>query len=534
MKIFFLTLAAITVLLFLNPSHSNAQWDWEKGVGISGSTDWSAVSQGSDGKFYFSGVSDKLAGSPSKGFVMGRYNDTLKALTTTKLLGGSTIYRETANGVDALGNSYMMDRVTGGQKLKNPDGSEFSYFLNYYFVAKYLPDGSMAWSKKITVNGYSKFQVMPDGTVGILATTLTNYFYFGDDSIPAAGSTFIEITPDGKVGRAVGAGDAVPSAAFVEWKSPGKVFVVNVSGSTSGPWLYQRGTYDLDAAVFTAEGTPLSVTGSPNTFFWYNNGFPNSPTTVLEPVSGHLFALMNSTGGNSYLNLTDTIYAKVNTQTNDGYLVELDDQMKVVRKIHLTNPQQIAVRDGQVAVTAIVRATGGFGFQTPEMTIKITKTNNNQDGYVVYVMDRQFHYLRHGLVESELQRAFGPNATLIDAAGNIYVSFFQAGGLFFQGQPTTIFSSGTLLAKLGGTPAAVREESPLAQISLYPNPTHNEIAIELPGSFGYQIFDLLGNSLRSGSASERAVCNLSLAAEGTYFVVIDSKGQRISRIIKKD
>src|SRR5438046_5179318 len=93
----------------------------------------------------------------------------------------------------------------------------------------------------------------------------------------------------------------------------------------------------------------------------------------IRTKSGHLFVLMSAIDGNIALNLTDTIYAQTSTQIRDGYVVELDDQMKVVRKIHLTNPVQLAVRDSQVVVTAWARGTADYGFVTPDTTIKITR-----------------------------------------------------------------------------------------------------------------------------------------------------------------
>src|ERR1043165_5044067 len=156
---------SIVLLLFIG-STSQAQWAWVKAVGISGSTDWDAVTMDDAGNFYFSGYSDKLGGSSPRAYVTAKYNQTGDAAWNSKLKTLSLVAGAT-NGVDAAGNSYMIQAVLGGQKITLPDGSDFSHFLNYHFLSKYNADGSLAWAKRLTIPQYSRFQVMPDGTVCI-------------------------------------------------------------------------------------------------------------------------------------------------------------------------------------------------------------------------------------------------------------------------------------------------------------------------------------------------------------------------------
>ena len=217
----------------------------------------------------------------------------------------------------------------------------------------------------------------------------------------------------------------------------------------------------------------------------------------------------------------------------EGYVVELDENMKVVRKILFTNPLQLAVHDSIVVVTAIVRATNGFGFQSPDTTIKITKTSNNQDGYVVYVMDREFHYKRHGLVEGQIQKLFNPYATLISKSGEVFISLSADGDLYFQGMPPFTAHSGTVLAKLNGPAiAAVGQHSDYTS-GIFPNPASNTITIAQPGDFTFYLTNVLGNKIGSGSATDRTAYDISELSSGTYFVVIETAGSREIRAIKK-
>lgn len=529
MRIFFLPLLFVSICVIT----SHAQWAWVKAVGVSGSTNWTAVSTDERGNIYISGFSDKLGSLPSRALVTAKYNDTGAAQWNTKMLTNSLASGEEANGVDAAGNSYMMGKVTGGQILKRPDGTEFSYFLNYYFVAKYNADGSMAWSKPFTVPGYSRFQVMADGTIGIRASNVKDSYIFGEDTITATfqfSDYYIEITTDGRIGRSVRqANISGLTPNFVQWKEPGKLFIINASANQ-----YQRGNLDLDANTFTPDGIPMTVrTGLGGTFSWNNNGFPNSPTTVYDPSSGHVFALMSSLIADSYLNDSDTIRFQTNNQAKEGYVVELDENMRIVRKIQMTNLLHLAVRDSLVVVSAIVRGTNDFGFITPDTTIT-TVSLEPQDGYVLYVMDRDFRYVRHGLVESQIQKTVMPRSTFIGPGGQVYALLYANGDLYFQGMPPFQFHSGTVLAKLDGPPQlAVTEEQTDIKLAVYPNPASREFIIEMPGEFHYVITDLLGNRLESGNGTDKTLCNLSHAAAGQYFIMIETKESKIVRMVKK-
>lgn len=532
--------AALAVgLLF---SGARAQWAWAKDVGISGTTVWGAAAQDKDGAFYFGGVSDKLTGTPVRGFVMAKYGDTVAAWNT-RLLGGTAAYAgETCVGVDGDGNSYMLDKFRD-TPLKLPDSTEISYFLPCYFVSKFAPNGKMAWCKKLVVGGIFRFNVMSDGTVGILATNITKPFIYGSDTIPLSangvGPNFIEIKADGTLGRLVAVGDVTElGITYAEWKEPGKVFVVAAEAKALDNTLYHRGLIDLESKKLTDDGTPLDVKSPPNTFRWENNGFPNSPTTVLEPKSGHVFALMSAINGDSRLNDADSIYRQTNTQVRDGYLVELDDQMKVVRKIHLTNPVQVAVRDSQVVVVGIVRGTGDFGFVTPDTTIKITLKQYLQDGYVAYVMDRDFKYKKHALVEGTYQTTLTPNTTLIGPDGGVYLSMQAGGDLTLQGRP--VYNRGrylgTVLARVAGQgqgQTSLEKHARPAGERVYLSPLGNELSIDRAGAYRYQLTDVKGVRLAAGAGKGHTVVNVARIPEGIYFLATQGEGAESSRLIHK-
>lgn len=473
---------------------------------------------------------------------MARYSDTLAAKWSTKILGGSGAYAgETCLGVDADGGSYLLDKFDT-TPLTLPDTTQVSYFLPSYFVSRYQPDGKLAWCKKLVVGGIRYFQVLSNGTLGIVAKGVVKSYIFGNDTIAGAAdgadSYFIEIKPDGAIGRSV-ASSAVNQfgTVFAKWKGAGEVFAVMSDQTTLGTDYYHRGTLDLDAKTYAEDGTPLKVEGTPYSFQWANSGYPNSQTTELDSASGHLFALMSVIGGNgdTRLNGADTLVQQTSTQVRDGYVVELDEQMKVVRKTHLTNPLLLSVRDSQVVVTAIVRATGDFGFVAPDTTVKITQKAVNNDGYVAYVMDRDFKYKKLGLVEGPANNTLNPNATFIDSEGGIYLSMAAGSDLTYQGLPVLNRGKvlGTVIAKMGaeGTSSLRRGSRPRAAVT--PRLEGGRLILDRPGRYAYVLLGLHGERIAAGEGSGRSVCDISRVPQGIYFLALREGGSTRYSLVRK-
>jgi hypothetical protein len=71
-------------------------------------------------------------------------------------------------------------------------------------------------------------------------------------------------------------------------------------------------------------------------------------------------------------------------------------------------------------------------------------------------------------------------------------------------------------------------------ISIYPNPTQDQVNIEFQGYFTYTITDLIGNQVVQSSAMNRASLDLRALASGSYFIQIKSDaGIYSGKIIKE-
>lgn len=71
-------------------------------------------------------------------------------------------------------------------------------------------------------------------------------------------------------------------------------------------------------------------------------------------------------------------------------------------------------------------------------------------------------------------------------------------------------------------------------LSIFPNPTTNELNIILSGEFNYEIVDARGRNVQSGSGSQNVVLNTSSYENGVYFVTIsNNKDIVVTRVVKQ-
>jgi hypothetical protein len=71
-------------------------------------------------------------------------------------------------------------------------------------------------------------------------------------------------------------------------------------------------------------------------------------------------------------------------------------------------------------------------------------------------------------------------------------------------------------------------------LSIFPNPTTNELNIELNGDFNYEIVDARGRNIANGSGSESVILNTTNYETGVYFVTISNDNNTVvTRIVKQ-
>ncbi|NRA13760.1 MAG: T9SS type A sorting domain-containing protein, partial [Crocinitomicaceae bacterium] len=71
-------------------------------------------------------------------------------------------------------------------------------------------------------------------------------------------------------------------------------------------------------------------------------------------------------------------------------------------------------------------------------------------------------------------------------------------------------------------------------LSIFPNPTTNELNIELNGDFNYEIVDARGRNIVTGSGSESVILNTTNYETGVYFVTISNDNNTVvTRVVKQ-
>jgi hypothetical protein len=531
-KIF--SVLAVVLFLIVSGQSAHAQWAWAKPVGVAPYTDWNASLIDVNGDFFFGGPCQKIVTTGNgNGFMIGKYSgagDTARLLWSNKLTGGSATAGDVSIGIDAAGNSYMIGKFRDSP-LKRADGTTMSHFLPAYFVAKYTPTGEEAWCKLLTVPTCTHFQVLSDGTVCIIGQDIIVNFVFGTDTINQKGAVLIEIASDGsKVNQAVPL-SAFPTLnpAYFRWFMPGRVGVLHIGGPLYGPWDYYRGEIELNTKQLSLLPDSLHLSGGLGSFTFQS--------IVVEQNKGEIYGLIRSTD-RVVLNETDTVKPATTSVSGETYLFHLDEHMKVRKMIMLTNPQQLAVRGKQVALTAIVNGTNGF--ISPDTTITIKRTTYKMDALALIEMDQDFKMKRAAMVEVEYQGLMESNLPMIAPNGDVFINFNTTRDLYFDGGQTFDFGSGsatsiTMLAKLGGKgPLAVSHEAKQTSLAVYPNPVSHTMQIAHDGAFTYSVIDLLGNVRASGNGRNGATCDLSQLAKGSYVLAIESPSGRVSRLIQKE
>lgn len=74
-----------------------------------------------------------------------------------------------------------------------------------------------------------------------------------------------------------------------------------------------------------------------------------------------------------------------------------------------------------------------------------------------------------------------------------------------------------------------------SSIQVYPNPTSNELNIELDGLFNWSIQNHLGQNILSGDAINSRKIDIKDLASGTYILTLSNEsGERVSRLIRKN
>ncbi|MDY6805230.1 MAG: Ser-Thr-rich GPI-anchored membrane family protein [Cyanobacteriota bacterium] len=198
---------------------------WTEDVGVSSQRGVEAITTGSDGSIYIGGFTSTIS-SASDGFIRKYLPDGTEAWT--KLLGTSGYDGVTTVATGNDGSIYV-----GGWTEGSLDGQTYNGGHHDAFIAKYLPDGTKAWTKLLGSSGSDDGEALTigsDGSIYLSGVTGGNL-----DGQTKSGSSDIFVTKylsDGtKVWTELLGTDSYELGSALTTGSDGSIYV---SGSSPG------------------------------------------------------------------------------------------------------------------------------------------------------------------------------------------------------------------------------------------------------------------------------------------------------------
>jgi hypothetical protein len=504
------------------------EWQWAKQLRISQKTDWDASTVDDQGNFYFVGTSEKFTGNtPARAIVISKWSSDTTLLWSKNLVGGKTT-TDSYVQVDASGNVYFAALFSG--VLTRTDGStmEHPLALQAYVIGKFDKDGNELWTKKLTLADIFSFDILSNGSIGLFGynDNGSKEFSFGDSTVSSFtfANHFLEISPDGGVRQSVTGHQLFSGAAgsffHTHWSEPGKIRAMfSGGGFSSVPIIYAE--IDLAAPTITGLDTLLLTASNGGTA---GIAFGQS---IYDPSSGHIFAIVKAGENGSVLNERDTLLPPVNNVNKEGYIIELDEQMNLLHKLRVTNPELLAMRDTQIVLTALLHTN--FGFVSDEISIPWQQPTM---GHVVYVMNPDFKHTRHATMRPKTTGST-PENVMIDANGGVYLHIESNYDMYFDQRvffaPLSSDASIIVLGKVGGSPVSSVRPNDVQTTSLaYPNPASGFIHFTAAPNSTYEFVDMLGRRVIAGvanSADASSTIDVSMLPVGTYILRVSNDGE---------
>lgn len=134
----------------------------------------------------------------------------------------------------------------------------------------------------------------------------------------------------------------------------------------------------------------------------------------------------------------------------------------------------------------------------------------------------------------------GAGSQRSDPKPSSFVGYTQNGNGYYnanapQGDAVRIYNYARLVRT--ATPAGINENKANNSINVYPNPVSNELVIELQGSnetTKFEIFNSIGQSVISGSFTDKTMVQVDALLPGIYFIKINNGNiSEYKKIIKK-
>ena len=319
---------------------------------------------------------------------------------------------------------------------------------------------------------------------------------------------------------------------------------------------HNNGHYYLAGDVFENNGTGdlVTIAGEPILVSKYVAAFDSNGAYLWKKLSNHLYEPIYKEGDYLTIDNNSNIYVcgeagdAVNSSSiqtfagipfpNSGgatpnvlpYIVKLDASGNVISytsgfKCWITN---INYRNGILSVTA---NQNSMNWQNISFTSDMS--SNHKPTLL------QFDAATLNILSANQMAVSGnndlPTAVVIDSNNNSYMGGFFEGTLTAGNTTVTKSPFGATdfyIAKFGTSNCALGVETPVFKdLNVYPNPTQSQLYIDNEEAMQYELYNVLGKKIQSGSLAVHGQLDCSSLSSGMYLLKLQNEKGEI-KVVK--
>ncbi len=564
-------LLSLFTIITLTSYSQNVNLEWAKRIGGTGRDIGQSIIVDASGNIYTIGTFEdtvdfdpgpalyNLSAVGEKDIFICK-SDALGNLIWAKSMGGALRDEAYSFSVDASGNVYIIGIFTGTADF-DPGPSSYNLTASGYndtYISKLDSLGNFIWAKKMG-GGTTSFcygnYILTDATGNVYTTgsfggtvdfdpgsAINNVtcVYVGDifiSKLDTAGN-FIWVKTMG--------GQYSESGASIAVDITGNIYTIGMFEATvdfnPGPALYNI-TAIGDHDIF------ISKLDSAGNFVWAKSmGAVGSPGLNLLNIGNSIFvdATSNVYTTGSFAGTTDfdpgpSVFNLTATNINDIFISKLDSAGNLVWAKSMGGLNFDEGKSIFVDVAGNIYTTGLFGktadFDPGPSVFNLTAagiwdvfiTKLDSSGNLVWTKGMGSTLNDNGL------------SIIVDPFNNIYTTGFFQGTVDFDPDSSkyNLTSDGDydiFIHKMSQTATGINEET-FNQVKIFPNPTKDELNIEVDNSVigsTYQLRDITGRPIKTGIITdEKSRISLQVLSSGTYLLSIGDQIRKTLKVVKE-
>lgn len=350
-------------------------------------------------------------------------------------------------------------------------------------------------------------------------------------------------------------GNGLQSHWRVVWSSTTNGFGVTEGGSSGSPIFTTNGGNSRIVGTLTGGGSFCNATNQPDyygkmSYHWITNGTPANERlkTYLDPNNTGTLVMDGSAdpcgtvNPGTYCGATSTTECSGTPNASEFISgVQLSTLLNFSNCSNYTDFTSMSVTlvKGQSYVLTIQPETvGGTPGQTYPDDEIASYIDFNDDGDFSDASEQVGYYLVGSAGSSAFTFTVPTTATVGTTRMRVRISYFPEDGSISPCGTTIWGETEDYTVNIANVGAGIEENEFLASVSIYPNPTNENLTIDLsslPGETTLRLFDLSGKLIQTQNTKngELVKWNIANLANGMYNLEISSElGQTMRKISK--